>query len=82
MKVAVLSNVNIDYIVTQLSRQMDICRTEGYGDVWGQLLNKQSSVHRYKPDVIVIIMDISQLLDAWEDRMQAMEIIDEWFVMY
>lgn len=82
MKAAVLSNVNVSYIVKLLRRSVDVCSPEGYGDLWGQLLNQESSVSQYGPQVIILIIDISQLLDGWQDMPQAEKMIDEWFAMF
>ena len=57
MKVALLSNVNADFVLQKLDGKFDCVPSVGYGNIWGHLLNPDSSVNSNNADVIVRIMD-------------------------
>ena len=78
MKVALLSNVNVDYVIRALAGSFDVARPVGYGDVWGQLLNPSSSLNAENPDVIIFLPDIEQILDGSYDT----KAVDEWFANF
>lgn len=80
MKVALLSNVNADYILRMLARKYDMVPPVGYGDVWGKLLNPSSELNKANPDVIVILIHVEQMLDGCTEESRAEEIIEEWFL--
>ena len=81
MKVALLSNVNTDFVLRILAKKLDCVPAVGYGNVWGQLLDGNSGLNQANPDVIVFLIDIEQLMDGCIDLNQAKTIIDEWFAM-
>ena len=78
MKIALLSNVNVDFVIRALAGSFDVARPVGYGDIWGQLLNPSSSLNRENPDVIIFLADIEQILDGSYDT----KAIDEWFANF
>ena len=79
MKIALLSNVNVDFVIRTLAGNFDVVPPAGYGDIWGQLLNPDSVLSRENPNVILFLPDIEQLLDGCYDFDEAAKIIDEWF---
>ena len=78
MKIALLSNVNVDYVSRILSKQWDVIPSVGYGDIWGALFNPESELRKAKPDRIVFLPDIEQMLDEACDR-DYITVIGEWF---
>ena len=81
MKVALLSNVNTDFVLRILGKKLDCVPPVGYGNVWGQLLDLDSELNQANPDVIVFLTDIEQLMDGCTDLGQSKKIIDEWFAL-
>ena len=79
MKIALLSNVNVDFVIRTLAGNFDVVPPAGYGDIWGQLLNPDSILSRENPNIILFLPDIEQLLDGCDDFDGAAKIIDEWF---
>lgn len=77
---AILSNINADYINRILSKELDVVPSVGYGNIWGQLLDQQSVLNNSNPDHIVVIVDIEQLLDGIFDLQKAVEMVDNWFI--
>lgn len=61
-KIALLSNVNMNYIVRLLKKEHQIYEPEGYGNELGLLMNKQSSYHIFEPEITFLIMDLMELL--------------------
>ena len=77
MKIAILSNVNVDFVTRLVSKNYDVVPSVGYGNVWGQLLDQESQLTRINPNVIVFLPDIEDLLDGEYEHHDS--IIDEWF---
>ena len=82
MKVSLLSNINADYVLRLLSKNIDCVPSVGYGDVWGQLLDTNSNLNLEDPDVVVFITDIEQLIEGCLDYDNAAKVIEEWYSMF
>ena len=50
-KLALLSNVNMDYAVRMLAKETEVYRPEGYGNELGVHNNPESSYHEFIPDI-------------------------------
>lgn len=81
MKVALLSNINADFVLRILAKKMDCVPSVGYGNVWGRLLDPDSDLNRSDPDVIVLLTDIEQLTDGYAGLEQVQAAIADWFSM-
>lgn len=79
MKIAVLSNVNIDGTIRFLQRHLDVYMTEGYGNELGSLMNPQSSLWVYEPDIVFIIEDLMELLCHETEENAACLAVEQWF---
>ena len=67
MKVAVLSNTNIDAMARSLQKKYEIFKSDGY-NVWVQeILDSSSKLHEFDPDVVFIILDGQELVNVYED---------------
>ncbi len=82
MRVALLSNVNTDYVLRLLAKEIDCIDSVGYGNVWGQLLDKNSSLNQADPGAVVFLMDIEQLTEGCSDIDGAKKAIDEWYSVF
>ena len=60
-KIALLSNVNMDYVIRLLRKQTEVWRGEGYGNELGLLMDPDSSYHAFKPDITFLVMDLMEL---------------------
>jgi len=78
-RIALLSNVNMDFVIRLLQKQIEIYRGEGYGNELGILMNPASSYHTFSPDFIFLVMDLMELLEHDLDRAGAKGRIDRWF---
>ena len=76
-KVAVLSNVNVDYVIRLLGREFSVLAPEGYGNELGRLMNPDSSYHEFAPQVTFFVMDLMELVG--HDLAAAGERIEAWF---
>ena len=81
MKVALLSNVNSDFVLRILAKKMDCVPSVGYGNVWGQILDMNSSLNKADPSVLFFLIDIEQLVERCTNINDAVSMIDEWFSM-
>ena len=77
MKLALLSNVNIDLLKDHLERQISpLEKVEiylgGYGQVIQELLNRESQLYKFHPDFLFIFIDGDELfldiLDSYHDE--------------
>ena len=78
MKLALLSNVNVDYIRQLLGKKYEMAAVAGYGDLWGQLLDEGSTVNSFKPQLIVIIVDLKAMLSGVSQLDDAVGLVEEW----
>ena len=82
IKIAVLSNVNADCISRQLKTDFDVCPPVGYGDIWGRLLDTNSDLHKFAPQLIFVIIDVGHLIESAVEPADQLRLIDEWFDMF
>lgn len=61
-KIALLSNVNMNYVIRMLKQEYEVYEAEGYGNELGILINEQSSYHAFAPEITFLIMDLMELL--------------------
>ncbi len=78
-KLALLSNVNMDYAVRMLAKETEVYRPEGYGNELGVLINPESSYHAFRPDITFLLVDLMELLGHELDLERAAEKIGGWF---
>ncbi len=81
-RIAVLSNVNMSYVIRLLKKEYQVWDAEGYGNELGTLMNGQSSYHAFAPEITFLIMDLMEVLghktdlpESW--RREAGEIREE-----
>lgn len=80
MKIAVLSNINVDPIVRKLSKIHNVFENQGYGNIFESLYNKQSALNLFKPNVIFFLMDLENLIMVETDEnTKPTDVIDNWF---
>nr|WP_276020114.1 HAD-IIIC family phosphatase [Acetivibrio straminisolvens] len=57
MKLSVISNINLDSVIGRLSKLYDVYKTEGYGTWVQEIINPNSGLYSFGPNVIFIIID-------------------------
>lgn len=84
MKVALLSNINVDPIIRQLNEEqnIDVYSSQGYGNEIGTLINKESELYNYNPMIIFVIVDLIELVHHELEIEKAEARIDEWFTLF
>ena len=84
MKVALLSNINVDPIIRQLNEEqnIDVYSSQGYGNEIGTLINKESELYNYNPMIIFVIVDLMELVHHELEIEKAEARIDEWFTLF
>ena len=78
-KLALLSNVNMDFVIRLLQKQAEVWQGEGYGNELGILMNPGSSYHAFRPDITFLVMDLMELLEHDLEPESAGRKIDGWF---
>lgn len=79
MKIAVLSNVNMNSVIRMLCRETQVYQSEGYGNELGILMNPESSYHGFAPEYTFLVMDLMELLAHDLDAVNAKERVQSWF---
>lgn len=80
-KIALLSNVNMNFVVRMLQKEAAVYEPEGYGNELGLLMNPASSYHTFAPDYTFLVMDLMELIEHELDMTSAEEKIAGWFGM-
>lgn len=80
IRLAVLSNVNMDYAAMLLKDKFEVFQNEGYGELFGPQLDETSAFHRFGPRAVVLLVDLEELLAPCESGPEA--VIDGWFEMF
>ncbi|MBQ7926856.1 MAG: HAD family hydrolase [Lachnospiraceae bacterium] len=79
MRIGILSNVNMNMVVRMLGRSQEVYQTEGYGNELGILLNPQSSLWDFRPQMLFLIEDLMELLGHDIEPDNAKGQIARWF---
>jgi len=78
-RIALLSNVNMNFVIRQLKKELKIYEPEGYGNELGILMNPASSYHTFAPEITFLVMELMELLEHDLSKAHAMERIEGWF---
>lgn len=79
MKIALLSNVNMNFVIRMLQKEVQVYDAEGYGNELGTLMNPNSSYHTFAPDVTFLIMDVLEVIAHDLQMEAAKEKMASWF---
>lgn len=79
MRIAVLSNVNLNGTIRVIKKHVEIFETEGYGNEIGTLMNLSSSLYLYDPEIIFVIEDVMELICHNLDEQDARVKTEQWF---
>ena len=60
-RIAVLSNVNMNFVTRMLKREFSVYETEGFGNELAALFNKESSYYEFDPQITFFVMDLLEL---------------------
>ena len=84
MKVAVLSNVNMDPVSRLLKGTPgnEVYASQGYGNELGTLLNRQSPLYDFAPDMIFMMIDVMEVTQHALQLSEAEAKISEWFSLF
>lgn len=77
MKIAVLSNVNMDLVIASLKKKCDVFQSEGYGQWITYALTVDEKLNEYRPNVIFLILDSKALTESHSQYMKYIEKMSE-----
>lgn len=77
LKIAVLSNINMNFMIRSLQDKVQVYEPEGYGNELGILMNPGSSYYTFRPQITFLIMDLAELLG--HETESAGRRIQDWF---
>ena len=61
MKLALLSNVNVDSLARRLRRAHEVHVAAGFGSWVQELVQPDSATFQFKPDVLLLLLDAGEL---------------------
>lgn len=81
LKIAVLSNVNMNVLIRMLKKEADVevYEPEGYGNELGTLYDGGSSYHAFDPEITFLLMDLMELIGSEMEPGIAAERTGTWF---
>ena len=62
MKMAILSNINMDLLSNQWSSSPEMYQPDGYGAWVREIVNPDSGLYRFDPGMVFILLDAEELL--------------------
>lgn len=78
-KTALLSNVNMDFTVRMLKKEVSVYEPEGYGNELGTLMNPESSYYAFGAETTFLILDLAELLGHDMEPSRAEALAGTWF---
>ena len=78
-KIALLSNVNMNFVIRMLQKEIAVYEAEGYGNELGTLMNPTSSYYAFAPEITFVVMDLMELLEHDLEPQTARVRVDQWF---
>lgn len=78
-KTALLSNVNMDFTVRMLKKEVAVYEPEGYGNELGTLMNPESSYYAFGAEATFLILDLAELLGHEMEPSRAEALAGTWF---
>lgn len=78
-KIALLSNVNMNFVIRMLQKDVEVYEAEGYGNELGILMNPVSSYHAFAPEITFVLEDLLELLEHELEPASAGSRIENWF---
>lgn len=78
-KVAVLSNVNVNFIIRFLKKEFDVYDMEGYGNELGLLFDRESSYYTFEPQFTFFLMDLPELIQHDFSVEKSSVYMKQWF---
>lgn len=80
-RVALLSNVNMNFVIRMLQKDTAVYEAEGYGNELGIMMNPASSYHAFAPEYTFLVLDLLELLEHDLETEAAKKRIDTWFAL-
>lgn len=81
-RIAILSNINMNFVLRMLKKDFEVYNTEGYGNELGLLMDKTSSYSDFHPDSTFLVMDLLEVLEHDLHPEHAGKYIDRWFDLF
>ncbi|MDR0964237.1 MAG: HAD-IIIC family phosphatase, partial [Clostridium sp.] len=82
MKLAILSNVNVDIISQFLSANFTVFPPQGYGNSLALLYDPLSDLNRFAPDAVYYLMYMTEFTAGCCGDEDSYARIDQWFIQF
>lgn len=82
-RIALLSNINLNFVIRSLKKELEIYEPEGYGNELGILMNQKSSYYDFQPEITFLLMDLMELLEHdLSIEKKENPYMERWFSMF
>ena len=81
-KIALLSNVNMNFVIRMLQKEAEVYEAEGYGNELGILMNPASAYHDFSPEITFLVEDLLELLEHDLELEAAADRVENWFAQF
>ncbi|MBQ4536975.1 MAG: HAD-IIIC family phosphatase [Lachnospiraceae bacterium] len=81
-RIAVLSNVNMNFVIRMLQKDYEVYETEGYGNELGILMNPGSTYHGFAPQITFMVLDMMELIEHDIELVSAEAKMESWFSQF
>lgn len=78
-KIALLSNINMNFVIRTLQKEIEVFQAEGYGNELGTLMNTASAYYAFEPEITFMVVDLMELVEHELNPTLAGEKMDQWF---
>lgn len=78
-KAALLSNVNMNFVIRMLQKSVTVYEAEGYGNELGILMNPGSSYHAFGADYTFLVIELMELIEHELEPQAAGAKMEAWF---
>lgn len=79
LKIAILSNVNLDMLCGELAKSHEVFKTEGYGGWASYALSRNEGLTAFSPKLILLIIDGNALFETCDTFSDGVDEIDRCF---
>lgn len=81
-RIAILSNINMNFLLRTLKKNHEVYSTQGYGNELGLLFDNSSSYHAFGADITFFLMDLLELLQHDLRPENCESCVKEWFRLF
>lgn len=80
MRIALISNVTVDFLATPLRKSHEVYLPAGYDSWQREALDTTSGLYAFEPEVVVTILHAGALEGVWDDVQTGEDCLQDWLL--